>query len=161
MSFPTFPINAVVPPSFCIIASILQGAPPGFASISGFPCSLLPFSVKSINNSPSAVTSYFLSVIAFSSSSIFYFTNILNFYYTTASLIFAFYFDSYRQKLCFLIGSMLLRSSLKKACPTSEVNQPLKKRRKNLKDFPAAVSGSLRQHSIVSVNVRIKRLFIS
>ena len=33
----TFPINAVLCPNFANIASTLQGAPPGFASKSGFP----------------------------------------------------------------------------------------------------------------------------
>ena len=57
MSFPTLPMNAVFLPSFSSIASTLHGAPPGLASSIGFPCALLPFSVKSINNSPNAVTS--------------------------------------------------------------------------------------------------------
>ena len=57
-SSPTFPIKAVLFPSFCNMDNTLQGAPPGFASKIEFPCSLFPLSVKSTSNSPSATTSY-------------------------------------------------------------------------------------------------------
>ena len=61
ISAPTFPMNAVCFPSLESMASTLQGAPPGFASSKGFPCGLIPFSVKSISSSPKAVTSYFFT----------------------------------------------------------------------------------------------------
>ena len=43
--------------------STLQGAPPGLASNTGLPCSDIPFCVKSINSSPSAVTSNRFDII--------------------------------------------------------------------------------------------------
>ena len=42
ISWPTLPMKAVLCPSFCSMASMLQGAPPGQTSKSALPCSLVP-----------------------------------------------------------------------------------------------------------------------
>ena len=53
------------------IASTLQGAPPGLTSIRRLPWPLVPFSVKSISNSPNAAASYFF-ILAFRCSIVYW-----------------------------------------------------------------------------------------
>ena len=55
-SLPTTPINDVFLPKLFNIASTLQGAPPAFASKTGLPCALKPFSVKSIKSKNTRAT---------------------------------------------------------------------------------------------------------